>query len=615
MKKKRYTMKTAILTAVLIIIVMLVLQFVLLAMNNTREAENTTKAYLAQTEVIIEKNRQEEEILAASLREDYIILAKAVAYYLDSNPEAEQDSNELQKICDLMSIDEIHIFDTTGTIIYSSVPEDVGYSFDSGEQISYFKPMLTDKNLTMFQDITPNTAEGKPMVYAITWNEAGTQIVQIGVEPVRLLNEFEANSIESVVKNLALTDNMSIVVADASTLEVVAAKNSGYVGKQLSEVTNIKQESIQDSFAVRTKLADDPGSYYCSIGFTDDYCICVFLNYHFFTARTVEALIIVFVYLAIAFFVIMLVIRRLRHSRQENDQHLQVFEALSEIYYSLHLVDLKENTTMEYTSRNQVKDTFRTHIHKNADQAMIEIMKATMTDEYLARGLEFTDLTTVAERLKGKKSISMELLGKNVGWISMSLITFEEKDGVPEKIIIATQIIDEAKKKTESLYEKSHMDELTGCGNRRAYNTDLCEYEDCQEVKEFAYISFDVNGLKTVNDDLGHDAGDELINGAVSCMKAVFLKHGKIYRLGGDEFAGLISADAELMKMLCEDFDERIRSWKGEMVKSISVSYGYVLSSEAQGKPMSEIAGMADKRMYEAKAKYYQQKGIDRRRT
>lgn len=54
-----------------------------------------------------------------------------------------------------------------------SVPKYYGYNFDSGEQIEYFKPMLTDKTLTMCQDVTPNTSEGKEMMYAITWNEAG----------------------------------------------------------------------------------------------------------------------------------------------------------------------------------------------------------------------------------------------------------------------------------------------------------------------------------------------------------------------------------------------------------------------------------------------------------
>ena len=102
-----------------------------------------------------------------SLKDDYIVRAKAVAYIIDAKPEAER------KIANLMSVDEVHLFDKDGTIYSGSVPKYYGYNFDSGEQIEYFKPMLTDKTLTMCQDVTPNTSEGKEMMYAITWNEAG----------------------------------------------------------------------------------------------------------------------------------------------------------------------------------------------------------------------------------------------------------------------------------------------------------------------------------------------------------------------------------------------------------------------------------------------------------
>lgn len=108
-----------------------------------------------------------------SLKDDYIVRAKAVAYIIDAKPEAEKDVDELRKIANLMSVDEVHLFDKDGTIYSGSVPKYYGYNFDSGEQIEYFKPMLTDKSLTMCQDVTPNTSEGKEMMYAITWNEAG----------------------------------------------------------------------------------------------------------------------------------------------------------------------------------------------------------------------------------------------------------------------------------------------------------------------------------------------------------------------------------------------------------------------------------------------------------
>lgn len=57
--------------------------------------------------------------------------------------------------------------------------------------MEYFKLMLEDKTLTMCQDVTPNTSEGKKIMYAITWDETGTRMIQVGIEPVRLLNEVK----------------------------------------------------------------------------------------------------------------------------------------------------------------------------------------------------------------------------------------------------------------------------------------------------------------------------------------------------------------------------------------------------------------------------------------
>ena len=70
----------------------------------------------------------------------------------------------LSRIAELMRIDEIHVFDESGTIFSGTVPRYYGYSFDSGEQMAYFKPMLDDKTLSMCQDVTPNTAESKSMM-------------------------------------------------------------------------------------------------------------------------------------------------------------------------------------------------------------------------------------------------------------------------------------------------------------------------------------------------------------------------------------------------------------------------------------------------------------------
>lgn len=55
------------------------------------------------------------------------------------------------------------------------------------------------------------------MMYAITWNEAGTMMVQVGLKPQRLLDELKQNEISTVVSDMPVYKGMEIYVADADT--------------------------------------------------------------------------------------------------------------------------------------------------------------------------------------------------------------------------------------------------------------------------------------------------------------------------------------------------------------------------------------------------------------
>ncbi len=85
----------------------------------------------------------------------------------------------------------------------------------------------------MCQDVTPNTAEGKELMYAITWNEAGTRMIQIGIEPKRLLKELKQNEISAVVSDMPVYKGIEIFVADSQTKIVKGATDSRQIGVKL----------------------------------------------------------------------------------------------------------------------------------------------------------------------------------------------------------------------------------------------------------------------------------------------------------------------------------------------------------------------------------------------
>ena len=159
----------------------------------------------------------------------------------------------------------------------------------------------------------------------------------------------------------------------------------------------------------------------------------------------------------------------------------------------------------------------------------------------------------------------------------------------------------------------SESDQLTGMLNRRSYENHLAKYRREASSDGLTICAFDVNGLKTVNDTLGHRAGDELIIGAADCIQAVFGQYGTCYRTGGDEFMAILPGAAPTAEELTEMLCDRTRSWKGMLVSGMSISLGIVRGSKDIG--VDELVGMADKEMYACKANYYKNAGIDRRRS
>lgn len=225
MRKRKILILSITIVAVALILETCILQYV-----NDKNAQTTSNVLLDRVIAVIDKNESIESEFVKSLKDDYIVRAKAISYIVDAKPEVEYDIDELQKIASLMSVDEIHFIDDTGTIYSGSIPKYFGYSFDSGEQMAFFKQMLNNYDLTLCQDVTPNTAEAKEMMYAITWNESKTHMVQVGITPKRLLKELKRNQISNVIADMPVYKGMEIYVVDAKTKKILGATDASWVG-------------------------------------------------------------------------------------------------------------------------------------------------------------------------------------------------------------------------------------------------------------------------------------------------------------------------------------------------------------------------------------------------
>ena len=145
----------------------------------------------------------------------------------------------------------------------------------------------------------------------------------------------------------------------------------------------------------------------------------------------------------------------------------------------------------------------------------------------------------------------------------------------------------------------SHMDLLTGLMNRNSMNNRVSQFLDGEVPhKSLAVIFADLNGLKPVNDNKGHDAGDTLLRNAAWLLKETFAD-GEIYRAGGDEFL-IIELDKSKEKL--EAKVEKLRE-KSKIPGNISFSLGFYYDKD--GGDIRTAMHLADVQMYEDKKLYY----------
>ena len=162
---------------------------------------------------------------------------------------------------------------------------------------------------------------------------------------------------------------------------------------------------------------------------------------------------------------------------------------------------------------------------------------------------------------------------------------------------------------------KLDTDALTGVKSRYAYSHMLKKMNAEGALPEgIAAFSIDVNGLKETNDNLGHEAGDELIRGAADCIKKVFGRSGTCFRTGGDEFVVMAEMNREQTEWTVVSLESEADFWQGTMNRSLSLAVGFAVSDEHPGCTAEKLVGEADKAMYEEKTRYYRVSGKDRRR-
>lgn len=305
-------------------------------------------------------------------------------------------------------------------------------------------------------------------------------------------------------------------------------------------------------------------------------------------------------------------IKREKQLAEENNLFNEVVMALASRYEVIYRVDTVTNEYYEFSaSRKYTKlkvgskgeDFFgdtQANMKKDIYAEDYPMMAQAMDKENLLNRLKEVNKVTLNYRLNldGRPQyMSLVIMNSN-----------QEKD----HIIIALENVDQAKQKEieyeatiVSAIDMANKDALTSVKNKHAYvNTEMQLDAQIETGEEscFGILVCDINGLKKVNDEQGHSAGDVFIKEACSIICDIF-DHSPVFRIGGDEFVVLLKgSDYENRYDLLKTFyNKQIDNRRDGLV---TLAYGMAEYNPGIDNRVQDVFERADSIMYENKNRF-----------
>lgn len=517
-----------------------------------------------QIDLIIQDNNEEVEEIETNFANQCLVGAMTVAAMAESNHALYEDMEALQKTAALIGVDEIHFFDTEGLLYFGTHPEYYGYSFSSGAQMQFFQPMLSDKTMMLCQDITPNTAESKPMQYAAVWNDSGTGIVQIGVTPDRVLAAQEGNNISDVFTVMPIGEGQIFLAIDPETYEIVGATNKELVGMDISDF-NITPTNDSVQAAIESsdlgRYSDDTGNFIYLAHETEDLLIVILYDKAFIYDTVTTDSIIVSGYIIL--FAIMSVIFITTYLNRKIIRSIHTINGrLEQIEQGDLSVQLKQDSVPEIKAlshhinsmvKSLINQTHKLSLTLTLAQIPVGIVEYSTTTKKVTVTGEVSEILQLSPAEYEEHFATSETLVKKLAEIAAcngtaeknllyfkkakTYVKMEQFQYVDSVLVLVMDVTRDVLEK-ERIKQERDTDVLTSLYNRRAFYCNAERIVDTASTPYMAVCVVDLDNLKFVNDSYGHEVGDLYIQ---SIADLIHFDCDYISgRLGGDEFASLL---------------------------------------------------------------------------
>lgn len=600
--------------------------------STLQDFRNTSQAQIAQILQVLASNQQELETLRKITHKEYLNTVHILSYIIEHTPEIVDNPEELHSFANIMDVDEIHIFNEVGVITAGTIPEYIGYGVDDGEQIGYFKQILEDPTLELVQEILPATADQKLMQYSATSRKDKKGIVQIGMRPERMLYVLHKNALSYVFSNMVVNKNKHIILIEKETGVIEGLSSNTYNVLDFYNLSFAK-EMIKDS--VMGEYVEVSHSNYFAIIFETEYgVVCITQTRDSLVDAIIKSTIILVISLIFIIALIVISIQKLL------EYHViygikKIINNLREITEGNLDTIISVNNNPEFSKLSRQINVMVGSLIRSSSKisriidsldinlAIYEYGKETqkvITTNRLGNilGLNaqeehelFNDkvffenkINSIRQGTQDKEDSMIYHLPSPRGDKYVKIKTFNDFDTTMGILIDVT---DEILKRNIIMHERDY-DILSELYNRRAFMREASSlFSNTKQLKISCIMMLDMDNLKTINDQYGHQYGDKyLIAGADVIRHSHVDNHTIVSRLSGDEFVIMWYGYDSQIQII-----EKIEEMYARMLKTnvlvnnthqypVRFSGGYIFYPE-NSEEKETLLKLADAAMYYAK--------------
>lgn len=589
-----------------------------------KEANYTAQTIFYHIEQILNENQKDLNKQKKEYRQTCIDNAQAVAYSLQENPDALYNIDELKKIAQYVEVDEIHIFNKQGVIISGTHPEYYGYSFDSGKQLSFFKPLLSNQNLQLTQKIMENTASHIKMQYSALWSENKEFIVQVGMNHENASKATKKNQLSYLFKLFRVNNEAQYYAINSKNHKIVGTTHH-HIGDVASSI-GLKDTQIKEAKNGFFTEIDGQLSYCVSKKIKNNYIYCIIPVRVLFKEVPKNCLEMIVCLIIISILFRLLIIKYIR---------VYVIDSINQINHQLSKIS-KGQLDDEVSINNSLEFQKLSHYINEMKQSLLVNNKKmdyilTQTNQligfyeynqklntlYLSDGfkeifsLNSQQCTQFKEDINNfidfLNKINTHQVEKDIYYLPQMKRYIQINDRKDQDTTLGVMIdITTSYIKRKKIEIERDVDELTQIYNRNGLKIKINKLLEDKNIAQYALIFIDLDGLKQVNDVYGHYCGDLYLKQMTNVLKTISGEKCLVGRLGGDEFIAFFH-HYDSMEKLNNDINQ-LNEIRDQIVlladdHSVNLAFSYGVCYGTESTDLQRMIEIADYKMYENKRK------------